>query len=356
MYKWLKDGVAIGDFTSGQYYRIQNTRREDAGSYQCFAKNDAGIIFSEKIDVVVAFMGIFEDLKERQVSVQSGYPAVLDLPPIESIEKPSVTWQSEDGEQLYGIKYVITTKNQLIILSAEVDDQKGYRARAINTQLGKEENSAYIRINVTGDRDVEIAPEIIVHPESVHLIKGQQLAELQCIANARPLHQLETLWMKDGILIENSGVEYTLNDPWNRTLVLLSANLTHTGQYACHVKLRSGGFPTATSTASVVVMEPPSFFSPMRAETLGDYGTKLLLPCDVLGEPPPNITWFRNAVLLDLTGDRYTVRDDNSLLIRKLSMDDSAMFQCLARNEAGDKSSYTWLKVKSKFYFIFFLN
>lgn len=54
MYKWLKDGVPIGDFTSGQYYRIQNTRREDAGSYQCFAKNDAGTIFSEKIDVVVA--------------------------------------------------------------------------------------------------------------------------------------------------------------------------------------------------------------------------------------------------------------------------------------------------------------
>lgn len=302
-------------------------------------------------------MGIFEDLKERQVSVQSGYPAVLDLPPIESIERPSVTWQSEDGEQLYGIKYVITTKNQLIILSAEVDDQKGYRARAINTQLGKEENSAYIRINVTGDRDVEIAPEIIVFPESVNLIKGEQLAELQCIANARPLHQLETLWMKDGILIENSGVEYTLNDPWNRTLVLLSVNLTHTGQYTCHVKLRSGGFPTATATASVIVMEPPSFFSPMRAETLGDYGTKLLLPCDVLGEPPPNITWFRNAVPLDLAGDRYTVRDDNSLLIRKLSMDDSAMFQCLARNGAGDKSSYTWLKVKSKFFLnVFFLN
>lgn len=25
------------------------------------------------------------------------------------------------------------------------------------------------------------------------------------------------------------------------------------------------------------------------------------------------------------------------------------MFQCLASNEAGEKSSYTWLKVKSKF-------
>lgn len=42
------------EFSNGQYYRIPNTRREDAGSYQCMARNDAGTIFSEKIDVVIA--------------------------------------------------------------------------------------------------------------------------------------------------------------------------------------------------------------------------------------------------------------------------------------------------------------
>lgn len=360
------------DFTSSQYYRIQHTRREDAGSYQCIAKNDAGTIFSEKIDVVVAckeyffllflhvlltlirhflVMGIFEDHSERNVNVQSGQPAILDLAPIESIPPPSVSWHSAEGPLNYDIKYAETIKNQLIILSAAEDDRMAYRARAINTQLGKEENSAFVHLNVTGNPYTEIAPEIIVHPENLQLVRGEQVAQLQCIANARPLHELETLWLKDGILVENSGISHTLNDPWNRTLALLTANLTHTGEYTCQVRLRSGGFPTVTSSAQVTVLEPPTFYAPLRSETLGEYGSQVVLPCDVTGVPPPLVTWFRNAEALDLSSDRYEVRrEENSLVIRKLSMEDSAMFQCLASNEAGEKSSYTWLKVKSEYH------
>lgn len=249
-------------------------------------------------------MGIFEDQTERRISVQSGFPAILDLAPIESVPLPSVTWQGEEGQLNYDIKYAETTKNQLIILCADEKDQKAYRARAINTQLGKEENSAFTHLNVSGNPYTEIAPEIIVHPENLKLVRGEQVAKLQCIANARPLHELETLWMKDGILIENSGVSYTLDDPWNRTLALLTANLTHMGQYMCQVRLRSGGFPTVTSTATVQVLEPPTFFAPLRSETLGDYGCTVVIACDVIGEPAPHVTWFRNSEALDLSSDR----------------------------------------------------
>jgi protein sidekick len=279
VYRWLKDGVPVGDYTSSQYYRIHNTRKEDAGSYQCLAKNEAGTIFSEKIDIVVAYMSIFEEANERYVSVESGHSAVLDMSFIESVPHPSVSWQTEDGPLNYDIKYAFTSKNQLIILSADEDDQKSYRARAINTQLGKEENSAFIRLNVTGDPNVEVAPKIIVHPESTQLVRGQQIHELQCITNARPLHEIETLWLKDGIIIDNTGIQYTLNDPWNRTLALLGLNLTHTGQYTCQAKLRSGGYETVTSTATIRVQEPPTFYAPFKTETLGDYGTILVLPC-----------------------------------------------------------------------------
>jgi len=48
---------------------------------------------------------------------------------------------------------------------------------------------------------------------------------------------------------------------------------------------------------------------------------------------------------------RYTVEEDGTLVIKKLNIEDSGMFQCEAENEAGTDSISTWLKVKSKYTF-----
>ncbi|XP_049831894.1 protein sidekick isoform X2 [Schistocerca gregaria] len=346
-YRWLKDGVVLNDFSSEPFYKIINIRKEDKGSYQCIAKNDAGSIFSEKLDVTVAYMGIFEDTEEKIVTVESGKAAVLDLPRIDSHPQPSVTWMSDSGTLPYDRKYAFTP-GQLIILSADSGDQRAYRARATNTQIGKEENSAYIRLKVEGDSGKEVAPEIIIKPQDMHVVKGQQLAELKCIANARPLHELEILWMKDGIMIENAGISYDFSSLWNNTLSLLNANLTYTGQYSCQVRLRSGGFPVVSASANVMVLEKPSFATNLRTETLGEYGATISIPCEAFGVPMPNIVWFRNTEKVDsIPGNKYTVVEDGSLVIKKLTMEDSGMFQCLAANEAGEDSAYTWLKVKT---------
>lgn len=72
-------------------------------------------------------MGTFEDLTEKSISVESGHPVIIDLPPIESNPPPEVTWDAEDRPLPYDIKYAVTRDNQLIILSSEESDQKAYR-------------------------------------------------------------------------------------------------------------------------------------------------------------------------------------------------------------------------------------
>ena len=48
-----------------------------------------------------------------------------------------------------------------------------------------------------GNDGIDVAPEIVVPPdESVTLTRGDSVTELKCIANAKPLHELETVWLK----------------------------------------------------------------------------------------------------------------------------------------------------------------
>ena len=72
-------------------------------------------------------MGVFEDNKEKDLVVESGDAAVIDLPAIESHPPPYVIWQSNDNSTLYDTKYAVSADRQFIILSVDESDQKAYR-------------------------------------------------------------------------------------------------------------------------------------------------------------------------------------------------------------------------------------
>ena len=50
----MKDGQFKTEFSSEPVYKIQSIRREDAGVYQCVARNAVGSIFSDQVQVLVA--------------------------------------------------------------------------------------------------------------------------------------------------------------------------------------------------------------------------------------------------------------------------------------------------------------
>lgn len=134
-----------------------------------------------------------------------------------------------------------------------------FRARATNTHLGQEETSAFTYLEVYDEDGADVSPEIIVAPEDRTAVKGTAMAELHCIANARPLNELEMVWLKDGTPIGEAGVAFSFNDLWNRTLSLLQVDFAHEGTYSCRVQTRSGG-PTITKEAKVTVVgESPHY-------------------------------------------------------------------------------------------------
>lgn len=70
----------------------------------------------------------------------------------------------------------------------------------------------------------------------------------------RSLYHLETLWFKDEVAIESSGVGHTFNDLWNRTLSLLNADSSHAGRYTCRVSMKSPRSDAVTASADVVIL------------------------------------------------------------------------------------------------------
>ena len=47
---------------------------------------------------------------------------------------------------------------------------------------------------------------------------------------------------------------------------------------------------------------------------------------------------------------RYTRTANGSLVIRNLKISDTGMYQCTATNQAGEHTTYTWLRVKCTYH------
>ena len=108
-------------------------------------------------------------------------------------------------------------------------------------------------LEVDTNQNTDVSPEIIIPPQNITVTKSKSVAKLQCIANARPLHLLSLVWLKDGVPIEESSIAYSFDDLWNRTLSLYSVDFVHAGVYTCQVRSRAGG-PTLSARAHVSVI------------------------------------------------------------------------------------------------------
>jgi protein sidekick len=292
-------------------------------------------------------MGKFENKKDRTVDVESGHAVILKLDDIDSVPKPSITWEWQEESIKNDVKYYKSMKNDLVIFSVDqYDEGKRFRAVAINSQLTTIERSAHTILRVTGSPYADVEPEIIIPLEDTTAVEGKEI-EFECVGNARDLHLMDTFWFKDKIPIENANIVYDLG--WrNRTLILHKVAADYAGEYSCKIQIKTDNMKSKISKAMLTVIDVPRFRQLPQLEFETEYGKSLEIPCDVSGNPAPVVKWFRNAKEIDLHAGEYKTRDDGALVIERVSLSDSAMFQCLAINDAGETSSNMWVRVKSE--------
>lgn len=77
--------------------------------------------------------------------------------------------------------------------------------------------------------------------------------------------------------------------------------------------------------------------------------TSITIQCPTSGVPTPKVTWTKDDQEI-ISGLRYIIQDDGSLLIREADDDDSAQYTCTADSVAGqDNKSSTVLVIGKRF-------
>ncbi|XP_035469228.1 protein sidekick-2 isoform X4 [Scophthalmus maximus] len=342
-FKWIHNSTELTRFSLEYRYLIPSLDRSHAGFYRCIVRNRVGALLQRRTEVQVAFMGSFEE-GERAQSVSQGEGAVVAAPRIRSFPQPQVTWFRDGRKIPPSSRIAITLDNTLVILSTVAPDAGRYYVQAVNDKNGENKTSQPITLsveNVGGPAD-PIAPTIIIPPRNTSVVTGTSEVTMECVANARPLIKLSITWRKNGVLVSGG-----LSD-FNRRLTVLSPAVSDSGFYECEAILRSSSVPSVSAGAYLHVLEPPQFIKEPEKHITAEMEKVVDIPCQARGVPQPDIVWYKDALPIDpVKTPRYRVLVGGSLQVNGLLPDDTGMFQCFARNMAGEVQTNTYLAVTS---------
>uniref|UniRef100_G3TZH8 Sidekick cell adhesion molecule 2 n=1 Tax=Loxodonta africana TaxID=9785 RepID=G3TZH8_LOXAF len=342
-FKWLHNNRELTKFSLEYRYMITSLDRTHAGFYRCIVRNRMGALLQRQTEVQVAYMGNFEEGEKRQI-VSHGEAAVIRAPRIASFPQPQVTWFRDGRKIPPSSRIAITLENTLVILSTVAPDAGRYYVQAVNDKNGDNKTSQPVTLaveNVGGPAD-PIAPTIIIPPKNTSVVVGTSEVTLECVANARPLIKLHIIWKKDGVLLSGGVSDH------NRRLTIPNPTSSDAGYYECEAVLRSSSVPAVVRGAYLSVLEPPQFVKEPERHITAEMEKVVDIPCRAKGVPPPSITWYKDAAVVEVERlSRFRLHGDGGLQISGLLPDDTGMFQCFARNAAGEVQTSTYLAVTS---------
>ncbi|CAL8330915.1 unnamed protein product [Lota lota] len=334
-YRWSLNNSFTSDWTPQYRLPLPSVNRAMAGLYQCVVRNRMGTLLSKKTDVHVAFLGEFTEEEQRR-TVTQGRAAVISPPALASYPPPLVTWYRDGHKINPSDRIAISLDNQLVVLATTAADAGRYHVEAVNELTGENATSPAVYLSVS-ESDTELtSPAIVIGPKNTTVVAGREVT-LECIANSRPVDRLVLSWKREGRWLAGG-----------RRLVIPAPVLADSGVYVCEAVLTNSTLRPAEARAHLAVMEVPSFISLPKRKTLAELDKNVDIPCLVTGTPQPRMEWFKDAVPLSrLANPRYKVAAATGLTVRRVQPDDEGIFQCVARNAAGEAQAHTHLQVSS---------
>ncbi|XP_025999647.1 obscurin-like protein 1 isoform X15 [Astatotilapia calliptera] len=283
---WYKNGVELRSVeglhiqSEGTMRRIviQSAELSHSGVYCCDAIDDV-IRFNVEVEAPPVRFSALPDA-ERNKTIQTGCPIVLQC----ELSDPSaqVHWY-KDGSKLHsqsGIDIISDgLMRNLIIHSAEVSHSGLYCCKTKDD-------------TITFNVDIKAPPmKFSAIPEDMRIksIEAGCPVVLQCVVSDPEAH---VLWYKDEIqLISSSGLE--IHSVGNtRTLVIQSAELSHSGVYRCTTQDDTVAF-------QVEIKALPVKFSELQENDRNksvEEGAPIVLRCELSHDPSAHVDWYKDGV------------------------------------------------------------
>ncbi|CAH0719263.1 unnamed protein product, partial [Brenthis ino] len=335
--QWIRYGNTVSENDKGVGYAdlvLPDVRTYDSGEYTCVASNEGGT-HDKKISVnVLEPPRIFQTLLQNanhseniiDLEVISGQAFYLHCHPYGN-PFPEIYW-FKDGLPLrfYDESMVSTDFGEVVHSKNAMYEQSG--------------NYTCVARNKVGEASVVYLVDVLVPPPPLKDNTKQATAlvntplNMSCPAPRSPAPA--ALWLKHPYteIAENSRIKL-LDD--NYTLLITKTEVADSGKYSCIMTNKVG---TTELIYDVVIQKPPEIKGNNGNNTIEDHIVSLrrsiVLKCEVDGNPPPNITWFKDVQALSRSHpDIQWVAGAGALALWAARARHAAQYVCVAENAAG---------------------
>ncbi|RUS90387.1 hypothetical protein EGW08_001882, partial [Elysia chlorotica] len=205
----------------------------------------------------------------------------------------------------------------------------------------------------TSVKDTNIAPEFTLPLVDQSRAVGEEVT-FTVTVTCRPEPDV-TWYHGDQEVVRSSQVSFQ-HDKGVYRMTIIDLNVKDAGQWRCKA-VNSYGEAWCSCDLKVLDQVPPSHSRPRFTKEL-EYmtvtqGSLVRLECSVVGEPAPEIKWFKDRVRVDVSDRHYKIRHSvegkvtsTTLVIEGSEVEDGGMYMCVAENSAGSASSEAKMRVQ----------
>ncbi|XP_055374489.1 myosin light chain kinase, smooth muscle isoform X2 [Condylostylus longicornis] len=398
---WYKDGqpimstdrVMIKQVGFTCRLRISQTDDNDSGRYTCEASNSIGrvstfarlqVVSDPKIYAADSKLKKYVEMEDEKASemipmftmrlrdrrVQVTYPVRLTCQVV-GYPNPTITWSKDGSEIENDGRFLVCDDGQfntLEISKTTLDDIGTYTATAKN-DLG----SVSCNCSLIVDKGIRayIAPDFYMPLDPVYVFKEGQ--EIRLTAKVEAYPSVGVSWHRNGARLRPSRkILATLNYDGFVELIIAEASVKDAGIYVCSASNPVG---KVESTCKVIIEEAteeelrsskpsvlrgsdkpyskePMFVKKPRSSEAYE-GDTVILSCEVVGDPIPDVVWLRDFMKPEYYKDapHFHPVDDGPeyrLEIPSAKLDFTGTYSVIATNCHGQAKAIISLQIYAK--------